>query len=144
MKRPPSLKTAMTPFPYAVDIDAPLDQARQLMARHQVHHLPVTEGHDLVGVLTDRDITAALAGRSAADAASILKVRDLYIAEAYIVDLSEPLDNVLLTMAERHIGSALVTKHGNLAGVFTTVDACRSFGDYLRANFPRPDGNEAA
>ena len=61
-----------------------------------------------------------------------------------MVDLNEPLETVLLTMAERHIGSALVTRQGRLAGVFTAVDACRTFGEYIRENFPRPDGDESA
>ena len=73
-----------------------------------------------------------------------LTVDDLYHADAYVVDLEEPIENVLLTMAERHIGSALVTRQGRLAGVFTAVDACRAFGESIQDNFPRPDGDEAA
>jgi hypothetical protein len=35
-------------------------------------------------------------------------------------------------MAERHIGSALVTKHGKLVGMFTSTDACRALVQVLR------------
>ena len=38
-----SLKVAMTPFPYAIAIDATLAEAGQLMTEHDVHHLPVTD-----------------------------------------------------------------------------------------------------
>jgi hypothetical protein len=47
-------------------------------------------------------------------------------------------------MAERHIGSAIVTKAGKLVGMFTSMDACRSFGGYLRDHFPHPTDDEAA
>jgi len=71
-------------------------------------------------------------------------VQDVHVSEVYAVELGEPLENVLLTMAARHIGSAIVTRHGRLAGVFTWVDACRCFGKYLQEAFPHPDGDEAA
>ena len=46
----------MTPFPYSVDINAPIEEAREFMRQRQIRHLPVTDGQKLVGVLTDRDI----------------------------------------------------------------------------------------
>jgi len=144
MKPPPSLKQAMTPFPYSVERSAPLAEARNVMDQYQVRHLPVTDGHELVGIITDRDLRSALAVPQSRQIVSNLTVKDLYIADAYVVDLNEPLETVLLTMAERQIGSALVTRRGRLAGVFTAVDACRVFGEYIQENFPRPDGDEAA
>jgi CBS domain-containing protein len=75
---------------------------------------------------------------------SELTVRDVYIADPYIVDLNEPLDHVLLTMAQKHIGSVLVTKNGKLAGLFTTTDACRCFGEFLREKFSPRGDDEAA
>ena len=144
MKPPPSLKQAMTPFPYSVERSAPLAEARHVMDQYKVRHLPVTDGHELIGIVTDRDLRSALAAPLSRKIVSNLTVEDLYIADPYVVDLNEPIENVLLTMAERQIGSALVTRRGRLAGVFTAVDACRVFGDYIRETFPRPDGDEAA
>ncbi len=144
MKKMPVLKTAMTPFPYSVGLDASFDEASELMGHHSVRHLPVTKDHQVVGVITDRDMTSAMHVRSQSDDTVGLSVSDLYIADPYIVSVDEPLDNVLLTMAERHIGSAIVTKAGKLVGVFTSVDACRSFGEYLREHFPQPTDDEAA
>ncbi len=144
MKPPPSLKKAMTPFPYSVERGAPLAEARQVMDQYRVRHLPVTEGHELVGIITDRDLRSALALPMNRRVVSNLTVKDLYVSDAYVVDLNEPIETVLLTMATRQIGSALVTRQGRLAGVFTAVDACRSFGEYIEETFPRPDGDEAA
>jgi len=144
MKKMPALKTAMTPFPYSVDLNASFDEASELMGRHDVRHLPVTSDHKVIGVITDRDMTSAIHVRSGAGGSGTLNVSDLYMADPYIVSVDEPLDNVLLTMAERHIGSAIVTRAGKLVGMFTAVDACRSFGDYLREQFPQPGGDEVA
>jgi acetoin utilization protein AcuB len=127
----------MTPFPYSVSLDATFDEASELMGHHDVRHLPVTKGSEVVGVITERDMTSALhISTQSSGSDSSLNVSDLYVAEPYIVSVDEPLDNVVLTMAEKHIGSAIVTKGGKLVGMFTSVDACRSFGEYLRGNHP--------
>ena len=144
MRKLPTLKTTMTPFPYSVDLGASFDEASQLMGHHNVRHLPVTDNHNVVGVITDRDMTSAMHVRSKSGDAGVLNVKDLYIADPYVVSVDEPLDNVLLTMAERHIGSAIVTKAGKLVGMFTSVDACRSFGEYLREHSPRPSDDNVA
>ena len=72
-----------------------------------------------------------------------LKVRDACVIDAYVVDLSAPLDRVLAEMAERHIGSVLVVKRGKLAGIFTSSDACNHFGRFL-AQFFDAGGDEVA
>jgi len=140
----PTLTSVMTPFPYSVALDASFDEASELMGHHNVRHLPVTKDHQVVGVITDRDMTSAMHVRSQSSDSDGLSVSDLYIADPYMVSVDEPLDSVLLTMAERHIGSAIVTKAGKLVGMFTSLDACRSFGEHLREQFPRPTGDEVA
>jgi len=144
MSLPPSLKSAMTPFPYSIDVKANLQEARALMEKHKVRHLPVLQGHTVVGIITERDIAARIGRPGDNFVSNDISVEEAYIEDVYVVDLNEPLDNVLQTMADRHIGSAIVTRDGRLAGVFTTVDACRIFADYLRKNFPHPDGDSVA
>lgn len=138
MKSRPLLKTAMTPFPYAVELRDSIAEARALMQSHGVRHLPVTREHELVGILSERDLLTPAAEDGQ------VRVEDVYTAEPYITDLGEPLDNVLMTMAHRHIGCALVTRKGNLAGIFTNTDACRSYAEHLRELFPDPDDGDAA
>ena len=139
---PPNLKSAMTPFPYAVAIDATLAEAGSLMAEHNVHHLPVTdEDHEIVGILSNLDLMAVTKGKRQGDRR---RVKDVCVRDVYVVDLDEPIDNVVLTMADRHIGSAVVTRQGRLAGIFTWVDACRCFGEYLRAKRPSSEGDDVA
>lgn len=143
-KRIPRIKTVMTAFPHAMDVDASLREARPFMRKHQIRHLPVKEDGALVGVITDRDIKLVLGPDFDYPRESELLVRDVYIPDPYIVNLSERLDTVLLAMAERRIGSVLVTRKGKLVGIFTVTDACKCFGEYLREQFPPDDGNDAA
>ena len=144
MTRRPLLKLLMTPFPHSIELNATVSEALDTMQAHAFHHLPVTDAHKLVGVITERDIKSWQAGRSPEGDDSQVNVGSMFIHDAYIVDINEPLDNVLMEMAARHIGSALVTRKGNLAGVFTSTDACRGFGEFMRERFPHDDGNDAA
>ena len=129
----------MSPFPYSVAVDAPLADALRLMDEHDVHHLPVTKDRAILGVVSHRDIISARA-----DGRGDARIEEIYVADPYLVDLNEPIENVLSTMAARHIGSAIVTRQGRLAGIFTWVDACRCFAEYIRARFPRDGGDAAA
>ena len=109
-----------------------------------MRHLPVKDGNQLVGILTDRDVKRALDPDLGLPPKDQLFVRDVFVSDAFVVDSAESLDNVLEQLAVRHIGSALVTKKGRLVGIFTLVDACRTFCEYLRAMFPNGHGNEVA
>jgi acetoin utilization protein AcuB len=144
LDRMPSVKVAMTPFPWSIDIDAPLSRAREMMAEHDIHHLPVTEGGALVGVISGREVALGTAIAQARDARRDPQVREACVLHAYAVEDTEPLDGVLAIMARERLGSALVTRRGKLVGVFTVTDACRLLADWLRASFPEPAGDDVA
>ena len=138
MRRVPRIKSVMTPFPYSVSADATVEDAQRLMATHHVRHLPVKKGTSLIAVVSDRDVRMALdPQRSKGDVP--LRVRDVASLDVYVVDLSTPLDEVLSHMARSHVSCALVRKGTKLVGVFTTTDACRLFGEFLRGQDDSPD-----
>jgi len=137
------LKNVMTPFPYSVDADAPVDEAERFMREHKIRHLPVMDKGVLKGVVSDRDIKLMLGPDFAYPNPRELRVGNVMIEDCYVVDLATPLRAVLRHMAEHRLGSALVTRRGKLAGVFTSTDACRAFADYLEGT-PPPEEDEAA
>jgi len=139
MTNRPTLTSGMTPFPYSVTPEAPVGDAHRLMAEHRVRHLPVVSNHEIVGMITPRDIETASLRVGMADG---LSVSDCCSRDVYVVDMEEPIETVLRTLAERRISSAIVTRRGRLAGVFTTVDVCRCFGEYLA--LMHPAGDDAA
>lgn len=126
----------MTPFPYSIEAEANLLEAEKMMAVHAIRHLPVKKHGALVGVVTDRDLKRAADPSLGLPGKTDLAVRDVMWGEAYVVDLNERLDKVLLHLAEAHVSSALVVRQGLLAGIFTTTDACRVLGEFLRSQGP--------
>lgn len=147
VKRIPMIKSDMTPFPYSIDIHAPLTRARDLVVEHGIRYLPVTEDSEPVGVLVDAQINQALDPRFSNPSVPELCVEDAHILPSHIVELSEPLDNVLIHMASNHLDCALVVKQGKLVGIFTVYDVCKSYGETLRAQFSvatTDNGDDAA
>jgi len=144
VKRIPAIKTVMTPFPYSVDEGATVDVALEFMREHQIRHLPVTNDGRLAGMISDRDIKLMLGPDFAYPKGDELRVRDAMVRDAYIVDLETRLDQVLEHMADQQLGSAIVTRKGRLAGVFTVTDACQAFAEHLREQLRRSGGNSAA
>jgi len=140
----PSIGSVMTPFPCVVQVNDSVLAARALMVEHDVRHLPVKDGSTLVGVLTDRDLKRALDPSLGLPPKEELFVRDVFVPDAYIVDVGEPLDSVLDHLSSQHIGSALVTKRGRLVGIFTLTDAARLFSRHLHSLFPCHSGDEVA
>lgn len=144
MKKIPTLKTAMTPFPYSVQLETTLTAVRNLMQAHNIHHIPVMNDGKIVGVITEKEIETRQKVLNGGDNEKSLEVLHVPMSKAYVVDINEPLENVLLTMANKRIGATVITKHGKLVGVFTYIDACRYFGQYIKSKFPKINGNDAA
>ena len=131
----PLLKTYMTPFPYSVDIEAPIGEARLKMLEHKIRHLPVTRDNELVGVITDRDIKLILGPEFDNPNPAEVTVEEASIEDCYTVDIKTQLLPVLKHMSDHHIGSTVVTFNGRIAGIFTMVDACRAFAEHLETQF---------
>lgn len=141
MKRIPSIKTAMTPFPYSVEPGAAVGKALEIMRDHGIHHLPVAEHGELAGMISSRDIQLVMTRQQDSDS---LTVRDVMSKDIYTVDLSERLDSVLHRMAEHQLRAVVVTRKGKLVGIFTQIDACGKFAAYLREQVRRSGGDTAA
>ncbi|MBL8942684.1 MAG: CBS domain-containing protein [Myxococcales bacterium] len=129
-RRHPTVLPVMTPFPYSVDAEESIDVARAMMHEHGIHHLPVMHDGRLGGIISARDIGLcdALLDRPRAVP---LPVWAVCTRDPYIVELDTPLEAVVRHLADVHIGSAIVTKHGKLAGIVTMTDLCRLLASML-------------
>lgn len=126
----PEIQTVMTLVPHSIGKEQTLKQAKELMKKHEIRHLPVCEGGRILGVISERDIHSAVAIDQAYDYQ--LTVNDILMPEPYIVSPTTKLDQIAQQMAERHIGCAVVEVDGKPVGIFTAVDACRVLGQTLR------------
>lgn len=145
MRTVPHMVAVMTPFPKHVDVGDSLAIAEQLMHKHGIRHLPVMDGDDVIGIISDRDLQRVAALGHHASEETELMVEDLCQHRPYMVDVGDPLPKVLAVMVEKRIGAVLVLKEGELAGIFTATDACKLLMEQLQREFgPQPPGNDAA
>ena len=125
----PTVGEFMTRSPIAIPHDQPLSLAEQTMRDKGVRHLPVTENGRLVGLLSQRNVRAALLTRAGA----AFLAKDAMVPDPFVTTADTPLDVVANTMAEDKYGSVvLMDSQKNILGIFTTVDACRALRQLLQ------------
>lgn len=129
---PATVGDYMTPSPHCIGVDQPLERAREWMREMGVRHLPVRDGGQLVGVLSERDV--ALVGLLAPSQLGTTAVEEAMTPIPYCVTAETPLAEVTKHMAARKLGSAVVMDGNEVVGVFTTSDALealsRALGDH--------------
>ena len=118
-----TIKDVMTPCPFTVTEEQSLEQAKHFMYEHGVRHLPVLRQGKVSGILSDRDVKLAYAVEQ--KAAAKMHVSDACTDHVYAVGPETPLNEVAATMAERRIGSVVVTINDRVVGIFTATDACK-------------------
>lgn len=132
MKSMPLIQKVMTPMPHTIGQDIPLAKAKSMMSDYHIRHLPVLAGGDLVGILTDRDISVASAFQGSAE----LLVEDVMMPQTYAVTPEAPLNRVVAEMAEHKYGSAIVRQqNGKVVGIFTAVDGLRVLAEILQEHY---------
>jgi len=139
----PLVSALMTPFPYFVRPDDPISRVRELMQQHAIRHVPVKQEDRVVGLVSESNLRALASQAAGGSDPAAARVSDIQVPAPYVVELSAPLGPVLLEMARRHVGSAIVLRSGRLAGIITETDVCRALGEVLERRFG-PDGGDAA
>lgn len=124
MKEGAQVYRYMTPCPLTIQRDATIATAGELMKRYGIRHLPVLDGPDLVGVVSDRDLTVAERVGPAGVA-----IGDIMSPEPYVAVPSTPLAEVADEMARQKYGAAVIIDRGNVVGVFTVIDALRAIAE---------------
>ena len=98
-----------------------------MMQEHGFHHLPVTEGGQVVGILSESELRHVGGPFTGISSVSDLLVKDICNTRVFTIDIHDRLDLVMAVMAEKHVDAAVVTRMGKLAGILTASDAMRKF-----------------
>ena len=115
------IRALMSESPHTIGEHQPVGEALRRMREHHVRHLPVLDGARLVGLVSDRDV--ALAEMIGGKTHESLRVGDVMAPEPFSVTIDAEVVDVVATMAQRKIGSAVVLDGTKVAGIFTTTDA---------------------
>ena len=115
---------------YTAQADETLDEAADRMNWHLVGALPVFEGQRLVGIITERDLIAAIA--EGADA-STTPVSDYMTPGPEVLGPDSELSDAAQVMLELGIRHLPILQRGRLVGVL-------SMRDLLDADAREPDG----
>lgn len=109
--------------------DEPLAKVADTMAQHNVGAVVVVEGHNPVGIVTDRDLALALALDGATPKTPVARVMSSPIE---IIPLRAGVFEATQVMRERNVRRlAVVDEDGELAGFVTRDDLLRLMSSEL-------------
>jgi acetoin utilization protein AcuB len=129
-KSVPTVADFMTRSPHTIGRDQTLKQAHDLMNKYRIRHLPVLEGGELVGLVSQRDLyfVESLDG----EAPARITVEEAMSQDVFEVPLTATLEQVTQSMVRKKHGCAVVLQDERVVGVFSTIDAMKALLHYLQ------------
>lgn len=125
----PEVREYMTYAPHTIGRYSYLSTASKSMREHHIRHLPVLEGGQIVGVISERDILM-LETLPGIDPQRV-RVEEAMVQDVFTVSPETPVGEAIETMIDRKVGSAVVCNGERVIGVFTTIDALTALRDRL-------------
>ena len=115
-----SVRDAMTGDPRSVATSASVVEAARLMREAHIGSLPVTDGEQLVGMITDRDITTRVVAE--AGDPQTMSVGDVYSRDVISVEADENDEEAVELMARHQVRRLPVVEDGRLIGIVAQAD----------------------
>ena len=115
-----SVRDVMTEDPRSIGASASVVEAARLMREEHIGSLPITDDEQLVGMITDRDITTRVVAETAdPETTSVGDVcsRDVISAEA-----DKDHEEALELMARHQVRRLPVVENGRLVGIVAQAD----------------------
>jgi CBS domain-containing protein len=100
------------------------EEAWNLMRIKRIHHLVITEGRRIIGVVSDRD----LGGRRGTSVRKNQTVKDLMTEAVVTVPPTTPVRKAANLMRGRSIGCLVVSVAGRAVGIITVADLLELIG----------------
>jgi len=127
MTRSTPISDLMTRSVRTLGVEASIDELRRLLREEACHHVPIVEGHKVVGIVSARDLLRCARDRELAGSASWggddTTAGDLMSTELVAVLASEPVEAAINRIADGRVHSLLVLdEDGHLAGIVTDTD----------------------
>jgi CBS domain-containing protein len=132
----------MTANPLTVKAAESVSVADELMAENNIRQVPVVDGRELIGIVTDRDIRAFLSDALLAnpernEKALRTAVSDIMTSEPIFLAPDDDLQEAVELLIEQKFGAIpVVDEAEGLVGIVSYVDVLRCFLDRLREEEP--------
>jgi CBS domain-containing protein len=111
----------MTARPFCVSLDTPISEAAEVMEREEIGAIPVLDGEQLTGIITDRDIVIRAIAKGKDPRG--MPVRDVLTREVIAVNSSQSLSDAIEPMSSYQIRRLPVIDDDNrLVGVVAQAD----------------------
>jgi len=121
-----SIEAIMSTDLVTVPPSATLAEVRTLMQENRIHHLPVTEGKSLIGLVSLTNVLAATDSFLRDDRhrihANEIIVTDAMVKDVATVDVNASLRQAALFLEKHKIGCLPVVDDGDLVGIITETD----------------------
>ena len=119
-----TVQEAMTPSPKSIESDASVIDAARLLTSEDVGSLPVVEGDQLVGMVTDRDLVLRVLAKDLDPHKTV--VADACTEDPEVASASESLEAALQRMAQKQVRRLpVVDDGGRLVGILAQADIAR-------------------
>jgi len=133
------VKDRMTPNPIVGSPDMAVTDARELMAKNNIRHLPILDqDQKLVGLITQSALESALpydvsnfSRFEISYTLSQLKVHSIMITDLYIIDPDTPIEDAAFLMADKKLGALPVVDDDSLVGIMSGEDLFIAMTDLL-------------
>jgi len=119
-----SVRDAMTADPRSIGKSVSVVEAARLMREQDIGSLPITDDEQLVGMITDRDITMRVVAEAADPNAT--SVEDVYSRDLISVAPDNDLEEALGLMARHQVRRLPVVEDGRLVGIVAQADIALS------------------
>jgi CBS domain-containing protein len=114
-----SVRDAMTEDPRSIGTSASVVEAARLMREAHIGSLPITDGEQLVGMITDRDITTRVVAEAADPETS---VGDVCSRDVISVEADKDHEEAVEPMARHQVRRLPVVENGRLIGIVAQAD----------------------
>ena len=124
------VREIMMGSPVTLQPNDTLDLANDVISLGRIRHIPIVDDGRLVGIITERDLIGAAAGKifGLKHKSALLKsvlIKEVMKKRVVTAAPDTPIKDIAHLMADKKIGCVPVVSAGMLVGLVTTTDVLR-------------------
>lgn len=124
-----TIRDTMTPSPKTIEPGTTVQEAARTMKSEDIGSLPIVEGDQLVGVVTDRDLAIRVLAEGRSGETTVGEVAS---KDVVTIDPQQTLEEAVRLMAEHQLRRLpVVEEDGKLVGILAQADIAQLGHDEL-------------